>query len=91
MFVDLSTLNNSGYSDLITFVSTVLNFAISFSVIIAVISIVASGFKFILSLGDEKKIKEASRALAFSLVGLILVFLSPTIIQFVIDQFLTTK
>ncbi len=91
MFVDLSTLNNSGYSDLITFVSTVLNFAISFSVIIAVISIVASGFKFILSLGDEKRIKEASRALAFSLVGLILVFLSPTIIQFVIDQFLTTK
>lgn len=91
MFVDLSTLNNSGYSDLITFVSTVLNFAISFSVIIAVISIVASGFKFILSLGDEKKIKEASRALAFSLIGLILVFLSPTIIQFVIDQFLTTK
>ena len=41
--------------------------------------------------GDEKRIKEASRALAFSLVGLILVFLSPTIIQFVIDQFLTTK
>ncbi|MHC1716624.1 MAG: hypothetical protein AB9915_01860 [Candidatus Dojkabacteria bacterium] len=91
MFVDLSTLNNSGYSDLIDFISVALNLAISFSVIVAVISLIISGFKFILSLGDEKKIGEASRALAFSLIGLVLVFLSPTIIEFIIKEILTTK
>jgi len=91
MFVDLSTLNNSGYSDLIDFISVTMNFAISFSVIIAVVSIVLSGFKFILSLGDDKKIKEATRALTYSLIGLILVFVSPTVIEFIIKEILTTK
>jgi len=91
MFVDLSTLNNSGYSDLLDFISVTMNFAISFSVVIAVVSIVLSGFKFILSLGDDKKIKEATRALMYSLIGLVLVFISPTVIEFIIKEILSTK
>ncbi len=91
MFVDLSTLNNSGYTDLIEFISVTMNFAISFSVIIAVVSVVLSGFKFILSFGDDKKIKEATRALTYSLIGLVLVFVSPTVIEFIIEEILSTK
>ncbi len=88
MFIDLSFLNNTGFENLSDFLYSLIDFVISFSVVLAVISIIFSGFKFILSIGDEKKVKEASRSLIFSIVGLVLVFVSPTIIQFVIKEIL---
>ncbi len=91
MFIDLSVLNNTGYGTLTEFAFFIVNFAISFSVIIVVISLIVSGFKFILSMGDEKKISEATRSMAYSLLGLVLVFLSPTIIEFVIKEVLSIK
>lgn len=91
MFINLSTLNATGYGDLSGFVISLINFAISFSVLIVVISLVITGFKYILSMGDEEKVKEATRSLAFSLLGLVIVFLSPTIIEFIINEVLTIK
>lgn len=91
MFVDLTILNNTGFENLTEFLFFIVNFAISFSVLIVVISIVVSGFKFILSFGDEDKVKSATRSMAFSLLGLVLVFISPRIIEFVINEILTTK
>lgn len=91
MFLDINILNNTGYEDLAEFVVFVLNFAISFSVVIAVISLVIAGFKYILSMGDEDKIKSATKALTYSLLGLILVFISPRIIEFIIERVLTSK
>lgn len=91
MFIDLSLLNGAEYTGLQDFVYYIINFAISFSVLIAVVAIVIAGFKLILSVGNEKKIAEATKSLLFALVGLILVFLSPTIIQFVIDEILIKK
>lgn len=91
MFINLSTLNATGYGDLSGFVISLINFAISFSVLIVVISLVITGFKYILSMGDEEKVKEATRSLAFSLLGLVIVFLSPAIIEFIINEVLTIK
>lgn len=91
MFFDLETLNNTGYDGLLQFIYAMANFAISFSVIIVVIMVVFAGFKYITSGGDEAKVKDATKALAFAIVGLILVFLSPTVIQFVINEILETK
>jgi heme O synthase-like polyprenyltransferase len=84
--VDLSVLNTSGYEDLYIFIESVINFAVYISALVTVVSIVISGFKFMLSAGDEDKIKSAQKSLVFSLLGLVLVFLAPTIIQFVIDN-----
>lgn len=91
MFTDLSTLNATGYGDLSGFVISLINFAISLSVLIVVISLVVAGFKYILSMGDEEKVKEATRSLVYSLLGLVIVFLSPTIIEFIINEVLITK
>lgn len=91
MLIDLNVLNNTGYENLTEFVFFVINFAISFSVVIVVISLIISGFKFILSFGDEDKVKGATKSMTYSLLGLVLVFLSPTIIEFIITQVLTTK
>lgn len=51
-------------------------------------SLLGAGFKFILSGGDDKKISEAGRALIFSIIGLVLVFLSPNIVKFIVDGLL---
>lgn len=91
MFTDLSTLNATGYGDLSGFVISLINFAISLSVLIVVISLIVAGFKYILSMGDEEKVKEATRSLVYSLLGLVIVFLSPTIIEFIINEVLITK
>jgi type IV secretory pathway VirB2 component (pilin) len=65
-----------------------VNLAISLSVLIVVVSLIVAGFKYILSMGDEEKVKGATRSLAFSLLGLVIVFLSPRIIEFIIDHVL---
>ncbi len=91
MFIDLSTLNLTAYGDLSEFVFSLINFVISFSVLIVVVSLIITGFKYILSMGDDEKIKEATRSLTFSLLGLIIVFLSPSIIEFIINEVLTTR
>jgi type IV secretory pathway VirB2 component (pilin) len=89
MFVDLQSLNFTGFGDLKDFTFFVVQFAISFSVLIVVASLVITGFKYIFSMGDEEKVKSATRSLTFSLVGLVIVFLSPRIVQFIIDEVLT--
>jgi Na+-driven multidrug efflux pump len=91
MLFDVSIFNNTGFEGFSGFVLYLINLAISLSVIIVVGAIVISGFKFILSMGDEEKVKEATRSMAYSLLGLILVFISPVIIEFVIQNILTTQ
>ncbi|NLB12022.1 hypothetical protein GX830_01445 [Candidatus Dojkabacteria bacterium] len=90
MFIDLDILNNTSFENFADFVLNFLNLAISLSIVVVVISIIMSGFKFILSMGDEEKVKEATRSMAYSLLGLVLVFLSPAIIEFVIQHILAT-
>lgn len=86
--IDLSKLNGTGYSDLSSFVLQMINYVIAVSVVIVVISLLSAGFKFMLSGGDDKKISEASRSLLFSIIGLILVFLSPNIVKFIVNELL---
>ena len=84
--IDLSFLNNTGYSGLQAFVNSTINLAITLSALVTVVSLIISGFKFMLSGGDEDKIKDAQRSLIFSLLGLVLVFLAPTVIEFVLSN-----
>jgi len=76
------------FKDLGEFITHLLNLAISFSVVIVVFAVIISGFKYMFSKGDEEKVKEATRSLLFAFIGLIIVFISPTIVKFVIDKFL---
>lgn len=84
--IDLSFLNSTSYDSLQPFVEAVINLAVSLSALLAVISLVVSGFKLMLSGGNEDKIKEATKSLTFAILGLVLVFLAPTVIQFVLSK-----
>lgn len=86
--MDITRIETVSSSDLAAFIIEMLNWAINFAAVLAVIMIIVAGFQYITSMGDEKKIANANRSLIFSLVGMILVFIAPSIIQFVIDNFL---
>lgn len=86
--LDISILNNTNYPDMESFVLFLMKFLIGLSIVVSVMSLLGAGFKFILSGGDDKKISEAGRALIFSIIGLVLVFLSPNIVKFIVDGLL---
>lgn len=90
MGVDLSPLMGTSYENLQEFLYFLINYAITISAIVAVLSLIISGFKFILSFGDEKKIKAATSSIIYSLIGLILVFVAPVVIKFVINTLLNS-
>ena len=91
MIVDLGPLNGTSFENLYDFLYFVINYAIAISTLIAVVSLIISGFRFIVSFGDDKKIKAATNSLMYSLIGLVLVFISPRIIEFVINTILNVK
>ncbi len=88
MGVDLSPLVGTSYENLQEFLYFLINYAITISAIVAVVSLIISGFKYILSFGDEKKIKAATSSIIYSLIGLVLVFVAPVVIKFVINTLL---
>ena len=90
MGVDLSPLTGTSYENLQEFLYFLINYAITISAIVAVVSLIISGFKYILSFGDEKKIKAATSSIIFSLIGLVLVFVAPVVIKFVINTLLNS-
>lgn len=84
----IENFNKVPFEGLQDFIIHIINLAISFSVVLVVIAVVIAGFKYMFSRGDDEKVKEATRGLLFAFIGLIIVFLSPTIVKFVLDKFL---
>lgn len=88
MFIDTSNIIGVGSTDLSVFIIDLINWLIGLAAVLSVVMIIVSGFQYVVSFGDEKKIGRATSSLVFSIIGLILVFISPLVIQFVIDNFL---
>ena len=87
--MDLSGLNNTGYADLILMVQGTLNLVIALSALIAVGALVYAGFQYILSKGDGDKAEAAQKNIIYVLVGLIVVFVSPLIVRFILSTVLS--
>jgi hypothetical protein len=84
MMFDFSMLSNpTDYDNLAEFIVYVVNLAISFSVVVAVFTLILAGFKYILAMGDEEKVEQATKSLIFALVGLAVVFLAPLIVEYI--------
>ena len=78
--LDLSLINNPiSYDGLSVFILDLINFAISVSVVLAVVALIVAGFKYILAMGDEKKTEDATKSLIYAIVGLVIVFIAPRV------------
>lgn len=64
-------------------VTTILSWVVG---IIAIIMVLVSGAKYILSGGDSNKVAEAKRTLIYSLVGLFFAAVAQVLVHFVINQ-----
>lgn len=85
MLPDISAFNLTGFANLQDFVIYMVSFAMGIAVVIAVVSLILSGFKYILSFGDEDKVKSATQSMLYSLIGLALVFIAPAIVRYIIS------
>lgn len=88
MFVNISNIQGVDNIELAQFVVDAINWFIGLAAVLSVVMIISSGFQYIFSFGDEKKIAKATSSLIFAIVGLVLVFLAPMIIQYVLNNFL---
>jgi type IV secretory pathway VirB2 component (pilin) len=87
--LDFSMINNPvSFESLDEFVVHLVNLAISFSVLIAVVALIIAGFKYILAMGDEEKVEDATKSLIFAIVGLVIVFIAPLIVEFITNTLL---
>lgn len=83
-------LNNPvNFESLEGFVIHLVNLAISFSVVIAIVALIIAGFKYILAMGDEEKIEEATKSLIFAIVGLVIVFVAPLVVEYITNTLLS--
>ncbi len=73
------------------FVKKTLTLIIGLAALVAVVMLVAAGFKYITANGDENKIKSATTTLTFAIVGLVICFIAIIIVQFVLDAVLGQK
>jgi type IV secretory pathway VirB2 component (pilin) len=78
----------SGVSDIIL---NVLNILLGLLALIAVIVIIYAGVKYILSGGDEDRAKDAKRIILYAIIGLVIIGLSATVVNFVINTFFSSS
>ena len=78
-----------GNEDPRTVATRVINVAMAFLGIIAVVIILLGGFKWMTAGGSEDKVGEAKKLIGQGVIGLLIVLMSWAIAQFVINQLIT--
>ncbi len=73
------------------FIKETLTLIIGLAALVAVVMLVAAGFKYITANGDEGKIKSATSTLTFAIVGLVICFIAIIIVQFVLGEVLEVQ
>ena len=74
--------------DLIGWIQDVLNLVIGLAGLIAVGILVYSGIMYIVSAGDEAKVESATKGITYSIIGLVICFVSILIVNFVLEYVL---
>jgi len=72
--------------DLKNIIAEVVNIALGFLGILAVIIIIFAGFKWMTAGGNEEKVGEAKKMLTQAIIGLAIIFLAYVITNFVVTQ-----
>lgn len=80
--VDISKLPQPGANP--DALQTILNIVFVFSGSIAVLIIVISGFRFVISAGDPQAVTKARNAIIYAVIGLIVIISATVIVNFVV-------
>lgn len=66
-------------------IQPLLEWVVMFSVVVAVVLIIVSGYNMITSMGDPEKIQKGQKGLTAAIIGLVVVFIARLIVMFVLD------
>lgn len=78
-----------GSTDLVTTIASIIQVALGFLGIVAVVIILLGGFKWMTSGGSEDKVKGAKKLIFSGIIGLVIVLSSFAIAQFVVGSIST--
>lgn len=85
----IDQFNFTKYSSLVDFLNDIIgNYMVGIIGIIAIVFLIKAGFEYITSGGDEKKTENAKNSIIYIVVGLIICFVSPLVIRFLLQRIL---
>ncbi|WKZ30703.1 MAG: pilin [Candidatus Dojkabacteria bacterium] len=84
----IEPINPTDFATLSEFVVSTMNLIISIAALVAVIALVWAGFQYIISRGEGEKAEKAQKSIIYILIGLVLCFISPLVINFILVQVL---
>jgi len=82
ILVDKNNLPNSQASDF----TVILNFAFAFAGGLAFLLLVIAGLRYTLSGSDAEKVAESKRMIIYTLVGLVVIAVAASIVNFVLEK-----
>lgn len=82
LLVDSNSLPHAKADDL----TKILNIVLSVMGALALFMLVLAGFRYTISSGDPTKVADARRMIAYTLVGLLVIALAATIVNFVLGR-----
>lgn len=85
-FLDNADLQGTGDTNLMSWVSRVLNIVIGLAALVSAAMLIFSGYKYITANGDEAAIGKATKSLTWAIVGLVICFISVLIVNFVMSD-----
>lgn len=83
-----SALGGSGVrtdTDFITAIAAIINFALLFAAVFAVVAFLVSGFMFILGFGSDTSIQRAKKIMIWSAIGLVVIIFSFVLVRLIVD------
>jgi len=87
--LNYGTATGLGSTDIRTGVMSVIRVLLGFLGIIAIVIVLYGGFVWLTSAGNEEKVGQAKKILSAGIIGLIIIFVSYTLAQFVVTQIMT--
>ncbi len=86
--INYGTFTGLGTRDLREGVMQIVRVLLGFLGIIAIVILLYGGFVWLTSAGNEEKVGQAKKIITAAIIGLVIVFISYAIAQFVISQLL---
>jgi len=82
LLVDSSPLPKPGSTD----ITKILNIILSIMGALALLMLIIAGLRYTISSGDATKVADAKRMITYTLVGLLVIALAATVVNFVLNR-----
>ena len=86
--IEYGTFTGLGTRDLREGVMQIVRLLLGFLGIVAILLMLYGGFLWFTSAGNEEKVSQAKKVISAAIIGLVIIFISYAIAQFVINQLL---